>query len=154
MHQDLVIFMEVVMLDYKISPINKNDAYIINKTLLKELKEKNLLKKIIIHVRKGIALKLTHKEKIVGFCLAKEFNRHFSLSFYYIYDEHRKKMVSFFFFAHCINKMKGKPIFVQKNKNHKLYKKYFEETEQEGILLFKGLREDAKWAESLKQLKK
>ena len=137
--------MEAVMLDYKITPISENDAYIINKTLLKELKDKRLFKNILMHIRKGIAIKLEDNGEIAGFCLAKEFNTHFSLSYYYIYENHRKKIGSFFFFSHCLTKMKNKPIYVQKNKNYKMYERYFSTTIQKGIIRFKGLREDSQW---------
>lgn len=143
--------MDHVMLDYKISPIQKTDAYEINKTLLKEVKDRKLLKNILMHIRKGIALKLEYKGEIAGFCLAREYETHFSLSYYYILPYFRRKMVSFFFFAHCLNKMKNKGIFVQKNKNYAMYKKYFNTTEDDGVLYFKGLREDSQWAELLKQ---
>ncbi|QDF28993.1 hypothetical protein [Halarcobacter anaerophilus] len=139
------------MLDYKITPISENDAYTINKTLLKELKDKRLFKNILMHIRKGIAIKLEDNSEIAGFCLAKEFNTHFSLSYYYIYEKHRKKIGSFFFFSHCLTKMKNKPIYVQKNKNYKMYERYFNTTTQKGIIRFKGLREDSQWVELLKK---
>jgi hypothetical protein len=143
--------MEVAMLDYKITPINKADAYKINKALLKELKDRKLLKNVLMHIKKGIAIKLECDGEIAGFCLALEFQTHFSLSYYYIYSEHRRKMGSFFFFSHCLSKMKNKPIFVQKNKNYEMYKRYFNITAENEIIQFKGLREDMQWAELLKQ---
>lgn len=139
------------MLDYKITPIIKSDAYKINKALLKELKDRKLLKNVLMHIKKGIALKLEYDGEIAGFCLAMEYQTHFSLSYYYIYSEHRRKMGSFFFFSHCLSKMKNKPIFVKKNKNYEMYRRYFNETSQESIIKFKGLREETQWAELLKQ---
>jgi hypothetical protein len=143
--------MGVVMLDYKITPINKSEAYKINKALLKELKDRKLLKNVLMHIKKGIALKLEYDGEIAGFCLAMEYPTHFSLSYYYIYEEHRKKMGSLFFFMHCLDKMKNKPVFVKKNKNYEMYKRYFHITQQDGILQFKGLREDMQWVALLRK---
>jgi hypothetical protein len=145
--------MEVAMLDYRIKPLEKNDITIVVKTLLLETNNKNIRKDIILHMRKEIALKLEYNGEIVGFSLIKEFPTHYSLSYYYIYPKHRKKLCSFFFFAHCLNKMKGKAIFVKQNKNYGMYSRYFNTTVEDGILQFKGLREEQEWAELLKQLK-
>lgn len=153
MLQDLEIFMGAVMSEYRIVPLKKSDAYTINKTLIKELKDKKLFKNVIMHLRKGIALKLEYDGKIAGFFLAKEFQTHFSMSYYYIYPNHRRKMCSFFFFMHCLDKMKHKAIFVKKNHNYKLYERYFHTTIENNIIQFKGLREEEQWVALLKRLK-
>lgn len=150
----LVTFMEAAMFEYKIKPLTKSDAYTINKTLVKELKDRKLFKNVMMHLRKGIALKLEYDGEIAGFFLAKEFQNHFSMSYYYIYPKHRRKIGSFFFFTHCLNKMKHKAIFVKKNHNFNLYKKYFHTTIEDDIIQFKGLREEEQWAALLKRSKK
>jgi len=135
-------------LDYKIENIKKDDLGQINKILLKQT-DKNHLKQLQRHLRHGIALKLIdEKGSICAFCFAFEHEEHFSLSYYYIYENYRKKYSSLFFFLHCYSKMDFKPIYIYKNKNYDMYKKYFKATSNKNILIFKGLRDD-KWVKKL-----
>ena len=145
---DWGIFMGVLNLSFKVVPIEKKDLLEINKILIKEIGSSQLphLKECL---RNGLAKKMVVENKIAGFCLAFEYKTHFSLSYYYIYEEHRKKLQSGFFFFYCLNKMKSKQIQVEKNKNLNLYKRYFYETPNGSTLIFKGLREGYEWAEIL-----
>lgn len=147
--------MGVFYLQYKILPILKEDLFEINKILIKEIGV-SALKKLREHLRQGIAVKLVdeNKSSMVAFCLALEYSTHFSLSYYYIYENQRKKWESFFFFIHCFSKMQHKPIFVKKSKNFQMYSKYFEATNDASIFRFKNLREEKKWVELLNRFQK
>lgn len=146
--------MEVVYMLFDIEQVTNKDVFEINKILIKEV-GKTSIKEIKNHIRKGIALKLVDENgRLAAFCLAKEFDTHFSLSYYFILEEQRKKYPSLFFFLHCFYKLKSKPIFIKKNKNFEQYSKYFEKTKDENILRFKNLREDEQWVELLKRLEK
>lgn len=146
--------MGVFYLQYKILPILKEDLFEINKILIKEIGVSSL-KNLKEHLRHGIAIKLVDENKnMVAFCLAQEYLTHFSLSYYYIYENQRKKWESLFFFIHCFSKMQHKQICVKKNKNYEMYSKYFEETADKDILRFKNLREEKEWAALLNRFQK
>lgn len=151
---DLGISMGVFYLQYKILPILKEDLFEINKILIKEIGVSSL-KNLKEHLRHGIAIKLVDENKnMVAFCLAQEYSTYFSLSYYYIYENQRKKWESLFFFIHCFSKMQHKPIYVKKNTNYEMYSKYFEETADKDILRFKNLREEKEWVELLNRFQK
>ncbi len=150
MQVDLVIFMEVVMLDYKVTSIEKKDENKIYKLLASEINDSKLIIRIRQHIRKGIAYKMIVGTEIKAIFMAMDFNTHYSLSYYFVKEDVRKKMPSLFFFLHCINKIKDKPIYIKANKNLSDYERYFVPTTEKNIYKFKGLREDARWAELLK----
>lgn len=138
-------------MEFKIEPIKKDDLCEINKVLIKEI-GKSQIKRLKAHLKSRLSFKLIDENsKICAFCLAFDCNTHFSLSYYYVYENHRRKWQSFFFFSYCFLKMKDKSIFVKKNKNYEQYKRYFENTSQKDIIKFKSLREDREWVALLRK---
>lgn len=137
-------------MSFKFFNISKKDLLAINKILINEI-GKNELKDIKQSFKTGFAKKIEIDKKMIGFCLATEFTTHISLSYYYLDEDYRKKPVSLFFFAFCFSHLLHKPIYVKKNKNYDLYKRYFESTEEDEIIKFTNLRKDYEWAELLKQ---
>lgn len=136
-------------MSFKIFSISKKDLLQINKILIKEIGN-NEIKEIKESLKKGFTKKIVIKNKMIGFCLATEYINHISLSYYYLDEEYRKKPVSLFFFAYCFSRLSHKPIYVKKNKNFDMYSRYFESTEEEGIIKFTNLRKDYEWVELLK----
>jgi len=144
--------MGVLELSFKIVPIKKEDIFAINKIIKSEVK-KDQTTNIKTHIRRGIAYKMIDEKSknIAAFCLAYELDTHFSLSYYYVFEDYRRKLPSIFFFMFCLEKMKNKNIYVKKNKNYDQYKTYFTQI-NENILRFQGLKDNAKWADLLKVL--
>lgn len=138
------------MLEYDIAQISQQDINEVYKLFYTEIKEPKLLVNIKNHIRHEIAYKMVVDGKIEAVMLAKKFPKHFSLSYYIVAEQRRKKMPSLFFFLFCVKKMQGLPIYIKANKNLKDYERYFEKCGS-GVYKFKGLREDASWAELLKR---
>ncbi|TLS99943.1 hypothetical protein [Aliarcobacter cibarius] len=136
-------------MSFKIFSLAKKDLLQINKILIKEIGASET-KDISKSLKNGFAKKIVVQNKIIGFCIATEFTNHISLSYYYLDEEYRRKPVSLFFFAYCFSHLSHKPIYVKKNKNFDMYSRYFENTEEEGIIKFTNLRKDYEWVELLK----
>lgn len=135
--------MEHVCLSYKIRKMHKLDDNRVYKFLYKELDDKNLMKSIKEHIRKGVCYKVQNESnEIKGVFLAIEFEEHISLSYYLLDFELRRKPISLEFFLTCLSKLNlQKPIIVKKNKNFETYKNYFFDTkEDDGQILFIGFR--------------
>lgn len=138
------------MSEYEIVKLCQQDVYEVYKLLGSEIKEPKLLINIKNHIRHHLAYKMVKGGSVKGVMLARKFEKHYSLSYYLIEEGTRRKMPSLFFFLFCIKKMQPLPIYVKANKNLKDYERYFEHSGG-GIYKFKGLREDASWAELLKR---
>jgi hypothetical protein len=142
--------MEVAMVEYDITKITQQDTQEVYKLLCSEIKEPKLLVNIKNHIRHAFAYKMVVEGKIQAVMLAKKFPAHYSLSYYFVVEDMRKKMPSLFFFLHSMDKLKGLPVYIKANKNLSLYERYYEPC-GDGIYKFKGLREDETWAELLKR---
>lgn len=142
MQVDWVTFMEQHISQYKIRKTHKLDNQRIYNLLYKEVENPNLMKDIREHIRNDLSYKLTDGQKILGLFLVKRFDSYFSLSYYYLDESIRKKPISLKFFLQCIGRLNPLiPIYIKSNKNINLYDRYFEKTERDGILKFKGLRD-------------
>ena len=73
MQVDSVIFMEAVMLDYKITSIEKKDENKIYKLLASEINDSKLIIRIRQHIRKGIAHKMIAGTEIKAIFMAMDF---------------------------------------------------------------------------------
>jgi len=126
---------------YKTRAAHKLDIERFYKFLKPELEDKNLYKNIKEHIRHGIAYKLQdQKNDIKGVFLAMRFKEHISLSYFLVSEKLRCKPISLQFFLKCMYNLKPDlPIYAKKNKNYDTYKSYFEATQDENILLFKGI---------------
>lgn len=141
---------------FKIRKMHKLDDVRVFKFLHKEVEEKNLMKNIKGHIRKGVCYKLQNeKDEIKGVFLALEMQEHISLSYCLVVEELRRKPISLKFFLKGISSLNlFKPIFLKKNKNFESYRNYCLPTEDEDIFLFLGLKVQRverlleKWAES------
>lgn len=135
--------MGVVCLSYKIRKTHKLDSQRVYKLLYNEVENKVLMKDIKEHIKNNTSFKLQDEEgNVLGVFLAKRFSTHYSLSYYFIKDEIRRKPISLVFFLECMKKINPLvPMYVYKNKNYSTYSRYFEPTEDENVLLFKGLRD-------------
>ena len=79
---------------------------------------------------------------ILGVFLAKRFNTHYSLSYYYLSEEVRRKPITLHFFLFCTKKLNPLfDIYIKKNKNYETYSRYFSATQDKEILKFSGLRD-------------
>lgn len=150
MQVGLATFMEAAMLEYDISQITQKDTQEVYKLFHTEIKDPKLIVNIKNHIRHGLAYKMVVGGKIEAAMLAKKFPTHVSLSYYIIAEQRRKKLFSLFFFLFCVKKMQGLPIYIKANKNFSDYEQYFEKHDGD-TYKFKGLREDASWAELLKR---
>lgn len=150
MQVGLATFMEAAMLEYEIEKISQHDTHEVYKLFHTEIKDPKLLKNIKDHIRHGISYKMVVDGRIEAAMLAKKFPTHVSLSYYIIAEQKRKKLFSLFFFLFCVKKMQGLPIYIKANKNFSDYEQYFEKHDGD-TYKFKGLREDASWAELLKR---
>lgn len=136
--------MEALKLDYKIRAMHKLDDIRVYNFLRDELDIKTLSKEIKEHIRKGICYKLQNeKGEIKGVFMATHFKEHTSLSFYLLSEEVRMKPIGFKLFLVGMSKLNPiLPIFVKKNKNYNMYKKYFIDWGTDDLLLFKGFGKD------------
>ncbi|MDX9744791.1 MAG: hypothetical protein RBT59_13295 [Arcobacteraceae bacterium] len=147
--------MEAVQSEYKCRKMHKLDFQRVFSFLNPHIENKTLLKDIKDHIRHGECFKLQNKDGLIlGVFLAKRFNTHYSLSYYYLSEEVRRKPITLQFFLFCIKRLN--PLFemyVIKNKNYDSYSRYFTPTKDENILKFSGLRDstlDDKFKEVLK----
>lgn len=138
--------MEAVYLSYKIRKMHKLDNQRVYALLSKEVDTKELMKTIVDHIRRGESYKLQDESTgdLLGVFLVKRYKKHYSLSYYFLKDEVRRKPISLIFFMKCMSKLNPLfPVYVKKNKNYSTYSRYFEETEDSEILRFKGLRDSS-----------
>lgn len=129
-------------MSYKIRKTHKLDYQRLYSILYKEVDNTKLMKDIKEHIKNETSFKLQDEEgNVLGLFLAKRFKTHYSLSYYFLVEEVRQKPISLAFFIYCTKRLNPLiPIYVKKNKNFNTYSRYFEQTEQEDILRFKGLR--------------
>ncbi|WP_151946607.1 hypothetical protein [Aliarcobacter butzleri] len=138
--------MGVVCLLYKIRKMHKLDNQRVYSLLSKEVDTKELMKNIVDHIRRGECYKLQNDStgEVLGVFLAKKYKKHYSLTYYFLKDEVRRKPISLIFFMRCMSKLNPLfSVYVKKNKNYSTYSRYFEETEDSEILRFKGLRDSS-----------
>ena len=136
--------MEAVMLEYKCRKMHKLDDQRVYSLLAPNVDNKNLVKDIKEHIRHGECFKLQDAStgEVLGVFLAKRFKTHYSLSYYFLKDEVRRKPITLKFFLFCTKKLNPLlSLYVKKNKNYDTYSRYFEETQDENIIRFKGLRD-------------
>lgn len=135
--------MGVVYLSYKIRKSHKLDAQRFFNLLKTEVDNKDLFNEIKEHIRHGVCFKLQDKDgNILGVFLCKKYKTHYSLSYYFLKEEVRKKPISLIFFMHCMARLNPLfEVFIMKNKNYQTYSRYFTPTNDENILKFSGLRD-------------
>jgi hypothetical protein len=145
MQVDWGISMEAAQLEYKCRKMHKLDYQRVFSFLAPHVDNRNLLKNINDHIRHGECFKLQNYEtgEVLGVFLAKRFTTHYSLSYFFLKEEVRRKPITLIFFLFCMKKLNPiYPVYVKKNKNYDTYNRYFEVTkEDETILKFKGLRD-------------
>ena len=135
--------MEAVQSEYKCRKMHKLDFQRVLTFLNPHVENLTLLKDIKDHIRHGDCYKLQNNDGLIlGVFLAKKFDTHYSLSYYYLSEEVRRKPITLYFFLFCTKKLN--PLFelyINKNKNYETYSKYFSPTKDENILKFTGLRD-------------
>jgi hypothetical protein len=141
--------------NYKIRKAHKLDNQRFYNLLSSEVDNKTLVKDIKDHIRNETCFKLQNETgEVLGVFLCKRFKTHYSLSYFFLKEEVRRKPIALKFFLHCTSKLNPLvPIYIKKNKNLETYARYFETTQDEDILRFKGLRDtnlDEKIKEALK----
>ena len=132
-------------MSYKIRKSHKLDAQRFFNLLKIEVDNKDLFNEIKEHIRHGVCFKLQDEGgNILGVFLCMKYKTHYSLSYYFLKEEVRRKPISLIFFMHCMARLNPLfEVFVMKNKNYETYKKYFTETEDENVLKFSGLRDSS-----------
>ena len=135
--------MEAVQSEYKCRKMHKLDFQRVFTFLNPHVENLTLLKDIKDHIRHGDCFKLQNNNGLIlGVFLAKKFDTHYSLSYYYLSEEVRRKPITLYFFIFCTKKLNPLfEIYVNKNKNYETYNKYFTPTKDENILKFTGLRD-------------
>lgn len=136
--------MGVVCLLYKIRKMHKLDDKRVYSLLAPNVDNKNLARDIKDHIRHAECFKLqdANTGEVLGVFLAKRFKTHYSLSYYFLKEEVRRKPITLKFFLFCTRKLNPLlSLYVKKNKNYETYSRYFEATEDENIIRFKGLRD-------------
>ena len=147
--------MEAVQSEYKCRKMHKLDFQRVFTFLNPHVENLTLLKDIKDHIRHGECFKLQNNDGLIlGVFLAKKFDTHYSLSYYYLSEEVRRKPITLYFFLFCTKKLNPLySLYIKKNKNYETYSKYFSPTKDENILKFTGLRDsslDDKFKEVLK----
>ena len=132
--------MEAVQSEYKCRKMHKLDFQRVFTFLNPHVENLTLLKDINDHIRHGDCFKLQNNDGLIlGVFLAKKFDTHYSLSYYYLSEEVRRKPITLYFFIFCTKKLNPLfEIYVNKNKNYETYNKYFTPTKDENILKFTG----------------
>ncbi len=135
--------MGAVYLSYKIRKTHKLDNQRLYNLLYSHVENKHLVKDIKEHIKNDTSFKLQDEEgNILGVFLAKRFKNFYSLSYYFLKEEVRRKPITLKFFIYCTSRLNPLiPLYVMKNKNFETYSRYFEQTEDENILKFIGLRD-------------
>lgn len=130
-------------MSYKIRKSHKLDAQRFFNLLKTEVDNKDLFNEIKEHIRHGICFKLQEEDgNILGVFLCKKYKSHYSLSYYFLKEEVRRKPISLIFFFKCVRNLNPLySIYVMKNKNFQTYSRYFTPTQDENILKFTGLRD-------------
>lgn len=140
-------------MSYKIRKSHKLDAQRFFNLLKTEVDNKDLTKDIKEHIRHGVCFKLQDEDgNVLGVFLCMKFKTHYSLSYYFLREEVRRKPISLIFFFKCVRNLNPRyAIYVKKNKNFETYSRYFKPTENEEILKFTGLR-DSKLDDKFKRI--
>lgn len=130
-----------ILNEYEIHIVDFSDAIEIKKLISKSksvVKGTKVLPEILshIHTEDSLAIKLVSGDKIVGVWLSKEFDTHISLSYFYLVEDVRKKLVAYTFFVHCYNKLPNKALVLEADSTIG-FEKYIEPIE-DGQYLFKG----------------
>ncbi len=131
------------MENYKIRKSHKLDTQRFFNLLKTEVDNKDLFNEIKEHIRHGVCFKLQDEEgNILGLFLCMKFKTHYSLSYFFLKEEVRKKAIFPKFFIYCMSRLNPLlGVFVMKNKNFQTYSRYFTPTKIENILMFSGLRD-------------
>lgn len=131
------------MENYKIRKGHRLDTQRIFNLLKTEVDNKDLFNEIKEHIRHGICFKLQDEEgNILGVFLCMKYKTHYSLSYFFLKEEVRKKPIFPKFFIHCMSKLNPLlGVYIMKNKNFQTYSRYFTPTKDENILKFSGLRD-------------
>lgn len=132
-------------MSYKIRKTHKLDNQRIYNLLCSHVENNNLVKDIKEHIRNDTSFKLQDEEgNVLGVFLAKRFKNFYSLSYYFLKEEVRRKPITLKFFIYCTSRLNPLvPLYIMKNKNFETYSRYFEQTEDENILKFIGLRDSS-----------
>lgn len=130
---------------YSIEEVNFKDSVEIKKLLMNSksivVGNGKLLQEILMHIenKDSVAMKITRDGKILGVWLSKEFETHTSLSYFFIAEELRAKIIVIEFFMKClILTNRDKPIIIT-TKDTTGFSKYVEKI-NETQYLFKGFR--------------
>ena len=129
--------MEILNVEY-------SDSLAIKKMLSKSKAIVNyakLLPEILEHIDKPdcVAMKLVDGEKLLGVWLSREFEKHTSLSYFFIDEEVRKHRIVLEFFGKCIiNISPTKPIIITSN-DITGFERYVEKI-NDNQYVFKGFR--------------
>lgn len=145
--------MEALKLDYKVRAMHKLDDTRVYNFLKNEVELNTLAKEIKEHIRKGICCKLQNeKGEIKGVFMAMQYKEHVSLSYYLLSEDVRMKPIGFKLFLVGMSKLDPSlPVFVKKNKNSRMYEKYFIDWGTDDLLLFKGFGKD-KYIKDIKDM--
>lgn len=132
-------------MSYKIRKSHKLDAQRFFNLLKTEVDNKDLFNEIKEHIRHGVCFKLQDEQgNVLGLFLCMKYENYYSLSYFYLKECVRRKPITLQFFIHCAKSLNPIfPMYVMKNKNYEMYSRYFEETQEENILLYKGLRDSS-----------
>ena len=107
-------------MSYKIRKSHKLDAQRFFNLLKTEVDNKDLFNEIKEHIRHGVCFKLQDEEgNILGVFLCMKYKTHYSLSYYFLKEEVRRKPISLIFFMHCMARLNPLfEVFVMINKNY------------------------------------
>ena len=93
-------------MSYKIRKSHKLDAQRFFNLLKTEVDNKDLTKDIKEHIRHGVCFKLQDEEgNVLGVFLCMKFKTHYSLSYYFLKEEVRRKPISLIFFFKCVRNL-------------------------------------------------
>ena len=133
---------------YSIEKVNFNDSVEIKKLLMNSksiaVDKGKLLKEILMHIdnKEGcVAKKIVDGDSILGVWLSKEFERHTSLSYFYVAEEIRRKSIVIEFFMSCMVLISKDKSLVICAKDTTGFSRYVEPIEgQKDTYVFKGFR--------------
>ena len=129
----------------QIEKVKFEDAIPVKKMLLQSngiVNKSKLLQEILSHIENddSVYMKIIDKENnILGVWLSKEFEKHTSLSYFYISEEIRTMLIVIIFVKECLSHInRDKPIIIT-TKDTTGFSKYVEKI-NETQYLFKGFR--------------
>ena len=129
----------------QIEKVKFEDAISVKKMLLQSngiVNKSKLLQEILSHIENddSVYMKIIDKENnILGVWLSKEFEKHTSLSYFYISEEIRTMLIVIIFVKECLSHInRDKPIIIT-TKDTTGFSKYVEKI-NETQYLFKGFR--------------